>query len=119
MTTLNVDFVLFRNLTCYTDSPLPCVYVNTTHLLDIMSTLVATYVILGRLECSPVSINWDESTNQAIGDQVSLLHPQQMFGNQIVKRLRGCSLYMYRCTNLLHVAIDFFSLEICEDSILG
>jgi hypothetical protein len=47
----NVDFVLFRNVTCYTDSLLSCIHVDTTDLLNITCTLFATCVILGRLEC--------------------------------------------------------------------
>ena len=45
----NVDFVLFHNVTC-ADSLLSCIHVNTTYLLDITCTLVATCVILGKLE---------------------------------------------------------------------
>ena len=48
----NVDFVLFHNVTCYNNSLLSCIHVNTTCLLNITSTLVAIGVLLGRLECS-------------------------------------------------------------------
>ena len=47
----NVDFVLFHNVTCYTNYLLSCIHVNTTNPLDITRTLAATCVILGRLEC--------------------------------------------------------------------
>ena len=46
-----VDFVLFHNFTCYTSSRLSRVHVNSTNLLDITCILVATGVILGRLDC--------------------------------------------------------------------
>ena len=48
----NVDFVLFHNVTCYTNSLLSCIQVHTTNLFSIMCTLVATCMILGRLECN-------------------------------------------------------------------
>jgi hypothetical protein len=48
----NVDVVLFHNVTCYTNPLLSCTRVNTTYLLNIMCTLVATCMILGRLDCS-------------------------------------------------------------------
>jgi hypothetical protein len=48
----NVDFVLFHNVTCYTNPLLSCIHVNITNLLNIMCTFVATCVILGRLKCS-------------------------------------------------------------------
>ena len=61
----NVDFVLFHNVTCCANSLLSCIHVNTTYLLNIMCTLVATCVILGRLECtnyhkghSPYKLRW-------------------------------------------------------------
>ena len=38
----NVDFVLFHNFTCYTNSQLSCIYVTNTHLLNITCTLIAT-----------------------------------------------------------------------------
>ena len=47
----NVDFVLFHNMSCYTNSLLPCIHVNTTYLLNVTCTLVATCMILWRLEC--------------------------------------------------------------------
>ena len=47
----NVDFVFFHNVTCYTTSLLSCIHVNTTNLLNIMCTMVATCVLSRRLEC--------------------------------------------------------------------
>jgi hypothetical protein len=44
--------VLFQNITCYTNSLLSHIHVNTANLLNTTCTLVATNVILGRLECS-------------------------------------------------------------------
>ena len=46
----NVDFVLFHNVTCYNNSLLSCIHANTTKLLNITCTLVATSVILQSLE---------------------------------------------------------------------
>ena len=42
----NVDFVLFHNITYYTNSPLSHIHLNTTQLLNITCTLVSTRVIL-------------------------------------------------------------------------
>ena len=42
----NVDFVLFHNVTCYNTFFLSRIHVNTTKLLNITCTLVATSVIL-------------------------------------------------------------------------
>jgi hypothetical protein len=47
-----IAFVLCHNATCYTDSTVPCIHVNTTKLCNSMCTLVATNVILQRLECT-------------------------------------------------------------------
>ena len=62
-----VDFVLFCNVTCYTRYLLSCIYVNTTHLLNITCTLVAIGMILGKLECTSIPINflalWTLKTN--------------------------------------------------------
>ena len=46
----NVDFGLFHNITCYTNSLLSCIHVNTTKLLNITCTLVPTSMILRSLE---------------------------------------------------------------------
>ena len=48
----NVDFMLLHNITCYTKYSLSCIHVNTTTILNITCTLVATSMILGRLECN-------------------------------------------------------------------
>ena len=46
----NVDFVFFHNVTCFTNSVLSHIHVNTAHLLNIITcTVVATDVILGKL----------------------------------------------------------------------
>ena len=47
----NVGFVLFHNVTCYVNSPLSRIHVDTIQLLDITYTLVAIGVILQSLEC--------------------------------------------------------------------
>ena len=46
----NVDFMLFHNITCYTNSLLSRIHGNIAYLLNITCTLVATSMILGRLE---------------------------------------------------------------------
>ena len=48
----NVSFVSFPNVTCYTNSLLSCIHVNTTYLLNVTCTLVATCMILRRIKCS-------------------------------------------------------------------
>ena len=45
------DFVLFHNVTCYTNSLSSRIHVTTTWLFNIMCTLVATNVVLWSLEC--------------------------------------------------------------------
>ena len=47
----HISFVLFHNVTCYTNSIVSCIHVNTTKLRNIMCTLVATGVILRSLVC--------------------------------------------------------------------
>ena len=47
----NVDFVLFHNVTCYTNPLFSRIQVNNTYLLNITCTLVPTTKILGSLEC--------------------------------------------------------------------
>ena len=46
-----LQFVLFRGVTCYTNSTASRIHVNTTKLYDITCTLVAIGVILQSLEC--------------------------------------------------------------------
>ena len=53
----NIDFVLFLNVTSYTASLLSCIHVNTTELLNITCTLVASSMILWRLECTSSRIS--------------------------------------------------------------
>ena len=48
----NVDQVLFPNIIYCTYALLSCIHVNTTCLLNITCTLVATCLIFERLECS-------------------------------------------------------------------
>ena len=43
----DVDFVLFHNVTRYTNPLLSRIQINTTYLLSITCTLVATSVVLG------------------------------------------------------------------------
>ena len=47
----HISFVLFHNVTSYTNSIVSCIHVNTTKLRNITCTLVATSVILRSLEC--------------------------------------------------------------------
>ena len=52
MSLLQNDFVLFHNVTWCTNLLLSCIHDNTTNVLDITCVLIATCVILGRLECT-------------------------------------------------------------------
>ena len=54
----NIDHALFHNVTCYTNPPLSHFHVNTANLLNTTCTLVATRMILGRLECSTHIMLW-------------------------------------------------------------
>jgi hypothetical protein len=47
----HISFVLFHNVTCYSNSIISHIHVNSTKLHNIMCTLVATGVILQSLEC--------------------------------------------------------------------
>jgi hypothetical protein len=47
----HISFVLFHDVTCYTNSIVSCIHVDTTKLRHITCTLVATVVILRSLEC--------------------------------------------------------------------
>jgi hypothetical protein len=47
----HISFVLFHNVTFYTNYIVSRIHVNTTNLRNIMCTLVATCVILQSLEC--------------------------------------------------------------------
>ena len=54
----HISFVLFHNVTCYTNSIVSRIHVNTTKLHNITCTLVATCVILRSLECTaPESVS--------------------------------------------------------------
>jgi hypothetical protein len=48
----HISYVLFHNVTCYTNSIVSCIHVNTTKLRNITCTLVVTSVILRSLECT-------------------------------------------------------------------
>jgi hypothetical protein len=50
-----LHLVLFHSVTCYTNSTVSCIHVNTTKLHNIICTLVATCVILRSLECTRLS----------------------------------------------------------------
>ena len=50
---LHISLVLFHNVTCYTDSIVSHIHINTTKLYNITCTLLATSVILWSLECIP------------------------------------------------------------------
>ena len=59
----HISFVSFHNVTCFTNSIVSHIHVNTTKLRSIMCTLVATCVILRSLECTTIhdylwSIAW-------------------------------------------------------------
>ena len=57
-----ISFVLFHNVTCYTNSTVSRIHVNTTKLCNTMCTLVATGVILRSLECSLAWTTHDKNT---------------------------------------------------------
>ena len=48
----HISFVLFHNVTCYTNFTVSRIHVNTTKLRNITCTLIATCVILRSLEYS-------------------------------------------------------------------
>ena len=48
----HISFVLLHSVTCYTNSIVSHIHVNTTKIHNITCTLVATGVILRSLECS-------------------------------------------------------------------
>ena len=56
----NVGFVLFHIVTCYTKSILSHTHINTKYLLSVMCIVVATCMILGRLECTNT---WPKTTD--------------------------------------------------------
>ena len=47
----HISFVLFHNVTCYTNSMVSRIHINTTKLCNITCTLVATCMILWNLKC--------------------------------------------------------------------
>jgi hypothetical protein len=48
----HISFVLFHDFTCYANSKVSRIHVNTTNFRNIMCTLVATCVILRNIECT-------------------------------------------------------------------
>jgi hypothetical protein len=55
----HISFVLFHNVTCYTNSIVSRIHVNTTKLCKITCTLMATCVILRSLECISIkALHW-------------------------------------------------------------
>jgi hypothetical protein len=48
----HISFVLFHNVTCYTNSIVSRIHVNTTKLCNTTCTLIATSMILRSLECT-------------------------------------------------------------------
>ena len=55
----HISFVLFHNVTCYTNSIVSRIDLNTTKPCNITCTLVATRVILRSLECTPSKLYVD------------------------------------------------------------
>jgi hypothetical protein len=51
-----LHFVLFHNVTCYTNSLLSCIHVNTIELHNITCTLVTTNVTLWSLDCIGIKL---------------------------------------------------------------
>ena len=69
-----VDFVLFHNVTCYTNSLLSHIHVNIANLLNIVCTLVAIAVILGRLECTLTFSKYISSLCQLLDPHLTAYH---------------------------------------------
>ena len=85
----SVDFVLFYNVTCYTNPLLSCIHVNTTYLLNISCTLVATCMIIGRLECNAYSLgNFRKKCLVFISTQALLIESS----NDTQRKLVGANL---------------------------
>ena len=59
----HISFVLFHNVTCYTNSIVSPIHATTTKLHNITCTLVAMGVILRSLECSSIFSNPGPPTN--------------------------------------------------------
>ena len=51
----HISFVLFHNVTCYTNSIVSRIHVNTTKLCNITCTLITAGVILQSLECTSIT----------------------------------------------------------------
>jgi hypothetical protein len=62
----HISFVLFHNVTCYTNSTASHIHVNTTKLHNITCTLVATGVILQSLECIIIMFTRDNRVIAAV-----------------------------------------------------
>ena len=88
----HISFVLFHNVTCYTNSIISSIHVNTIKLHNITCTLVATSVIRRSLECIQlwkwqkgfwfrlVGSNGNATSINLLGDLLLLepLHPRYM-----------------------------------------
>ena len=69
----HISFVLFHNVTCYTNSVASRIHVNTTKLCNITCTLVATGVILRSLECTTlITLFMVLIVTHSIGEQPKL-----------------------------------------------
>jgi hypothetical protein len=51
-----LHFVLFHNVTCYTNSLLLCIHVNIIEFYNITCTSVTTNVILQNLDCINIKL---------------------------------------------------------------
>ena len=82
----NVDFVLFHNVTNYTNFLLSRIHVSTTCLLTIPCTLIATSMILGRFKCILVPEHYLTAINCSIlfllSDSASASHESHLFSQQ-------------------------------------
>ena len=58
-----LNFVLFHNVTCYTNYLLSCIHVNTIELHNITCTLVTTNVILRNLDCISIKLQQQVARN--------------------------------------------------------
>jgi hypothetical protein len=105
-----VDFVLFHDVTCYTNYLLSCIYVNTMKLLNITCTLVAASMIAWSLECISFFFLLN---NKAIGGRCQDGH---VVNKHIVVMFIDIYLYCWNC-RLVHdtyIAMTKHNTKFCE-----
>jgi hypothetical protein len=73
----HISFVLFHSVTCYTNSLVSRIQVNTTKLRNITCTLVATGVILRSLECTSKYLAPQLPSHLGSGSKKPISYPSQ------------------------------------------